>query len=233
MNYEYTAVNRLRQPHTYMYSKYRGTDFLFEYCEDRYSRLSSLRSVTSTPSNAFSKLAYCLLQELLGLEGTFPPVRINLSNGMPGAEIVHAAKPDSIWSKDGKIQTAQLLDSLLYRLLLDVPGALKTTEVTIWINLLVQRFEVSKKLFSEYLPGLRKGSGASEDIAIYCRFALLLALAYAHWNGLQYLSTLLKVNDMLLSLPEDAHSDCDYFSLALGVAVELYAVQRFAPILVE
>ena len=41
--YEYTQANRLNTPHKYMYSAYRGLEFLVAYVDDRLTYLKNIR----------------------------------------------------------------------------------------------------------------------------------------------------------------------------------------------
>ena len=72
-----------------------------------------------------------------------------------------------------------------------------------WIDFLVQRFEVTKKLYENYHSHkLRKGDGENKNIRLYWLFSLLLTLHYFRTKNIKYLSTLLKVNDLICSLDD-------------------------------
>jgi hypothetical protein len=73
----------------------------------------------------------------------------------------------------------------------------------IWIDRLVQRFEVTKKIYESYAPGFRKGEGVNTSVRLYWLFALALCLFYVRYRQIKYLSTLLKICDLLCSLPEN------------------------------
>jgi hypothetical protein len=73
-----------------------------------------------------------------------------------------------------------------------------------WLDRLVQRFEVTKKLYEFYPPGFRKGEGDNSFIKPYWLLAMCLYLFYVQTNEIKYLSTLLKVSDLLCSLPHNA-----------------------------
>ena len=68
-----------------------------------------------------------------------------------------------------------------------------------FINALLKRFEVSKKLFENYDEKLIKGYGQYSKINNYLLFSLALCFTYRVSSNLQYLSTLLKSNDLILS----------------------------------
>jgi hypothetical protein len=68
------------------------------------------------------------------------------------------------------------------------------------LRLLVQRFEVSKRIYSEYDKDLRPiNINNYNDISLYIRFAEILNSAYEGSKELYYLNALLKVMDILFS----------------------------------
>ncbi len=73
------------------------------------------------------------------------------------------------------------------------PGIFKTLLV------FVKKYEVSKKLYVRYDEKLKRASDEYDNFSVYVLFALALALAYERTCRIQFLSTLLKVNDMLCS----------------------------------
>jgi cytidine diphosphoramidate kinase len=75
-------------------------------------------------------------------------------------------------------------------------------------NLLIKRFEVSKKLYSTYsLSETRKSSSSYHDLINYPLFSLVLQKYYKFCSiqedKLIYLNSILKVNDILSSIKED------------------------------
>lgn len=96
---------------------------------------------------------------------------------------------------DGYFTTATL-GAAVERLVADPEDA----EAIKVIDLLQQRFEVTKALFSIYVgAGLRKGFGPYKYAVDYFLLAMGLALRFASDNNYNYMNTLLKVNDLLLS----------------------------------
>lgn len=69
------------------------------------------------------------------------------------------------------------------------------------LNLLVKRFEVTKKIYGEYDQQLRPVDKTNfMKIVPYILFSTVLVLSYETSKKLQYLNTLLKVNDILCSV---------------------------------
>ena len=96
-----------------------------------------------------------------------------------------------------KVNTSILINSLIELVVLD-----KENKITkFWIDLLIQRFEVTKKIYKEYLPGFKKGNGDKTLIKLYWKFALILAIKYSKTKQLKFLNTLIKLCDLIISLP--------------------------------
>ncbi len=68
------------------------------------------------------------------------------------------------------------------------------------LNLLLKRFEVTKKIYMEYDHNFRPYDKTGYlNYRLYVLFGLVLTLSYKKYNNLQYLNALLKVNDMTIS----------------------------------
>lgn len=202
MIYEYTCEDRLETPHTYMYASYFGTDFLRTYKNDRFhhaDRLGFKLQITDTGSIDRELLRFC-----------------------------HANKTDlplAQFSLDSPIKIGELLGAILFSLCDRSPG----WECATWLDRLVQRFEVSKKVYEAYGPGFRSGKKMLRRAHPYLLVSLALAVGYRKYQGLQYLSTLMKVNDLLLSLPPHRYdSEMNAELLGAIVAFELNVVREMS-----
>ncbi len=201
MSYPYTSKNCFDLPNTYMYTPFDGEYFLDSYIEDRRLRLARLtmKGNCSHPRGSNKPLADAALAT------------------------ASTERPD-VFSPVEPIRLKHLLEALLGVLANgDYAAALP------WLERVIQRFEVSKKLYAEYMPGFRKGKGEARDLTLYVEFALCMALAYELSKHLQYLSTLLKLNDILLSLDKGLlHAPFLINRLELLVVTELDAVIALA-----
>ena len=214
-----------------MYSPFGHEAFLQGYIADRLERLLLLSVSNSKDCSKAETRAYTVLHTLLSPEGEFPISRLAALISTPDvpAEFVGQVVFPETFPNVEQVNTASILDALMNRFLNYSSENGDEVIALQWLDCLLQRFEVSKKLRTSYLPGFRKGMGSHDDVSLYLQFALVLALAYAHSKDLQYLSTLLKVNDLLLSLSNELH--CTHsggYALMLAVAVELHAVRWLA-----
>lgn len=214
-----------------MYSPHGGKAFLQSYVADRIERLLLLSESIRTGCFKSEARAHNILHALLNAEGDFPVSKLEplLFTPVVKTEFESQAGFPATYLNLEPVNTVTLLDALLNSFLDYSPNSTDGNTALHWLGRLLQRFEVSKKLYTVYLPGFRKGKGADDDVILYRKFALILALAFAQRKELQHLSTLLKVNDLLLSLPHEAQANCDgFYSLVLAVSVEVYSVQNLA-----
>jgi len=106
--------------------------------------------------------------------------------------------------------------------------------IKFWLDLLVQRFEVTKKLYESYPVNFRKGEGRNDIVRIYWLFALSLSLFYCVTKSIKYLSTLLKVTDLLCSLEENPlNKNIPPQGLSLILLVELLGVKLLSKTIEE
>lgn len=79
------------------------------------------------------------------------------------------------------------------------------------LNLLLKRFEVTKKIYDSYDSDFRPTEKTTEykNIQLYILFSYILALAYTYYKKLYYLNSLLKVNDIIIS-NEDSIASGDW-----------------------
>ena len=125
-----------------------------------------------------------------------------------------------------RIVTSDLLGFLLAKL--DCDGATGFLETRHWIDRLLQRFEVTKRIYDFYTAEFRAGSGSSfRELGLYLSFAELMIAAERFSRALPYVNALLKVVDTLAAL----HSDLDFElkgRLAWIIHQEAALVERLA-----
>jgi hypothetical protein len=205
-----------------MYSEFKGKDFLNDYFQNRITLLQALvrgkeDKLSALDQNIFNEANKILLKNknLVSKipDNLLPPSMLEVST------LNKTDLPQS-FPNTHKIETKKLLDGLLYAYIQRV----NLTE-EIWLSRLIQRFEVTKKLKEYYLPGFRKSDGSYSEIQLYQLFSIILAIAHSQSGHLQYLSTLLKVNDLILSLPLKTFDAKDSIpSWRMGVVLEIVSI---------
>jgi len=239
MTYSYSQLNRLEQPHAYMYTPFQGEALLQSY---RSSRMAIVRrrSVAEHGSTAPDlMLVTCALPALkklfdsISLEAgehfrtvlEYAGIRNSAQDMAEGGGLVELAKGLASLTTAERVTTLDLLHAMIAVELTDVHNA----STKVWLDRLVQRFEVTKKLYESYPQGFRKGEGANTSVRLYWLFALALCLYYTRSHEIKYLSTLLKVSDLLCSLPETLlRGHVPEHSLSAVLAAEIVGVQLLA-----
>jgi hypothetical protein len=233
INYEYTETNRLDTPHKYMYTSYQGSEFLGAYFRDRLKYLKSFQQIkgqkykNKVNLSIHSRVAIVLKNFL---EREFCNESLKTVVNLDAIIKTDSSNSDSImdlssFNIDDKINSKDLLVSLLNSQIN------KKDEILIkfWLDLLGQRFEVTKKLYESYPANFRKGEGGNNIVHLYEIFVLSLAIFYSTTKNLKYLSILLKVTDLLCSLDEKTLSEnisIQCFSLVL--LVELLSIKSLS-----
>ena len=212
ISYEYTKFDRLEKPHNYMYTPYFGCEFIQSYFNDRARSIERFKSLKD--------------EQDIGEMDTYFCTALKLKQGNKILNAYFEEKIESItfFNIENEIITEKLLVSLLINQLVDSKEIL-TKE---WLDYLVQRFEVTKKIYKIYLPGFRKGNGETDIIRLYWLFSLSLTLYYAKTKNIKYLSTLLKINDLLCSLGSYFIRKVPIQGLELVLLIEVDSIKSLA-----
>lgn len=239
MSYPYSQINRLEEPHNYMYTSFQGVALLQSYQSSRMSvvhRRAALERGNVVPDHMLVTYALPALEKLFdahSLEGG-KKFRALLEGGnakifrqciVEDGSLNGLAKGLEGLTTAESVTTLDLLHALIAVQLTNAQNA----NTKVWLDRLVQRFEVTKKIYETYPPGFRKGEGVNTSVRLYWLFALALGLFYARSNEIKYLSTLLKVCDLLCSLPEHLlQGHIAEHGLSAVLATEIVSVQLLA-----
>jgi len=235
MNYLYNQRNLLEVPEKYMYTKFQGIDLFESYFNNRNNILKKCRGNISGPSSSSLVIQRAFIVIKQNLISKSPDALENFCPQFKQEDVksIHSRINDELdsvqinklmnkFSLGQQMKTSILLDALFASILLDV----NNINNKIWLDRLVQRFEVTKKIYEEYLPGFRKGYGHNNLINLYWLFALVLSIYYAETNQIRYFSTLIKVCDLITSLPfKDLSRDIPEFGLDLVLSLEIIFVK--------
>jgi hypothetical protein len=200
MTYSYAARDRLAEPHAYMYTAFEGTALLRDYFDDRARALGAWRG---RPQGEHPDAV--LIERVAG-------------SGKAG----HARPSPCRFDPSSRIDTLALLLDLADAAVWG-PDAARAR----WVERLMQRFEVTKKLYRAYEPGFRKGAGGFDSGRLYWLFALVLVLRHRENGDPRFLNCLLKVGDLLCSLREaSVLAEIPPAGAALVLAEESACVKR-------
>jgi len=238
MDYEYTKDNRLGNPHKYMYTPYNGSVFLDAYIRDRLKYYKIFQHVKKHNNKVYMSLYLQVSEKLkIFLDKDFPDESIK--SMVNWEEIIKLSdykdnKIDldtvslSSFNISVGINSEKLIVSLLY---CQIDNEKKSL-VKFWMDYLVQRFEVTKKIYTYYPVHLNNGNGNGNGrnvVRVYWLFALSLSLLYCTNKNIKYLNTLLKVTDLLCSLNEELLAqDIPLQGLMPILLVELLSVKSLS-----
>ena len=213
LDYKYTNVNQLDKPDKYMYSSFHGGDFLDAYFRDR---LKYIKNFDKKEEKKFKNKIYSfylaratlLFQNFLDAELSDQSEKEIIDWGRTSKYCTSSIKDNNIkplsdFDITRQIYSSNLLSSLINSQLTHDDNSL----IKFWLDLLVQRFEVTKKIYESYPHSFRNGEGKYNTVQLYWMFALSLMLFYCKTKNIKYLSTTLKVSDLLCSLDKNLLND--------------------------
>ena len=187
MKYAYTQNNLVDTRFHYMYTPFEGKDFLLAYNHQRLHIIKKL----STNRKTF--------QEQQRVDTHLPEeIRALATNGAAKTDILKSHQTTVITYLPGQI------DFETYPLLLDLLHTLfysnaPSTNFKNWIDYLLKRFEVSKRLYKAYHANGKPKVKRYKNLREYVLFNLLLACIYQRTQNLKYLNTILKLSDTICS----------------------------------
>ena len=240
MSYIYSQINRLEESCSYMYTPFQGLAFLKSYHASRAAVLRRYAASNHTGAELdhflgvkagaflgkfFGTISAEVVEDFRAFSGD-APAKISNSDSTNCAKLKELSEKLTGFTTAEPVATEKLLLSLIAAQLLSAQDA----NVKIWLDRMVQRFEVTKKVYEIYPQGFRKGEGSYKSIRLYWLLALALCLFYVRSRSVKYLSTLLKVCDLLCSLPEDVLQNQ---VPALGMSVVLTAESTGVKLLAE
>ena len=211
IKYKHTEFNRLISPDNYMYTPFEGSSFLKAYYSDRLRHLEMFWGLdeknheTQIPFWLHSRTLSALRKKLNANKKFYTELvrkHTNLDYN-PNADNYSKEEVASVsnllfFDIHSDIKTKDLLTSLLANQL----DFSNSNLVKFWLDQLVQRFEVTKKIYEVYPKNFAKGKGESKSICLYWMFSLSLILYYEDTSSVKYLNTLLKIIDLLCSLDD-------------------------------
>lgn len=111
-----------------------------------------------------------------------------------------------------EIMTEEVLSRLVSAVKCGAPAA---AQIRNWIDLFSRKFEASKRLRRVYGPQFRPMDRTPVKRTAYARLAFLVASAISGQSDLRLINTLLKLNDLVLSGPQD-----DDVAPLMAIAIE-------------
>ena len=195
MKYNFNKRDLLESRENYMYSPFYGKKFLVDYNKNRSLFIKSLKSEN-------------ILRKNIYLNNLIHFILVNKINNKELGKlfITHITKDTHlldklIYNSILKFKKVTIIDTdkLLNSLIINSIENNKTLVVDNFIEKLIKKFEVSKKLYTNYSKDFKKKGRQYKFTQIYMKLSLLLTIEYIKKPNNRYLSTLLKLNDLISS----------------------------------
>lgn len=198
--YPYADENRLAQPHSYMYPPLHGVAFFPAYKASRCAAIDILLAggiqkkcglplgVAHVAKEACSMSDHVTLMPPLSLRTALYDMIAAIEEG------TSLVPPPIDVRQETRVRTATVLNALLKAAPEQNGGALA------WTAFFLGRFEITKRLYTEYVLPSRKGNGKYDSYGLYIRLALLFGTICFCKEDLRALNALLKLNDLLCSI---------------------------------
>jgi hypothetical protein len=164
-----------------MYSEFEGKALLDSYFINRSEHIKFLRNECLSIDSEFidEKLANFSFNQLLNKHDFF--------SRETNASVSYV-------NNDGTIDTKKLLHFILSNALKGIKNYFDQLE---WV---VKKFEISKKVYANYSPDFKLGKLGYSDHELYLILWCILLFEFLERNKFNYLSTALKLSDLLISL---------------------------------
>ncbi len=232
--YGYTGQNRLEQPEYYFYSRFHGQSFLTAYRQVRAHHRARLvhelqDRVGTDPGDGVAQVAL---------------VRAVRDEGLVASDVASVLGADGLTTaaievkSEGAPESLPRSESLEF---VEVPWHLQTLATTVlacdpplnpalvrWLDEFLKRFEVSKRLYARYTAAFRRVGDEQAPVSSYGLLSLALAVGYRRTNRLKWLNGLLKVNDVVCSLPPTLLDRTDLVLAVAAIDSEGQAVRHLA-----
>ena len=214
--YRYDQKNLLADRYHYQYTPFEGVEFLKAYTESRRElryKLETARSSLLIEPNVETTIAEEIRQAVLDDAGN--PVLSHFQNYQ---NHVLPAQPG-----DSEITTYHLLLDLWHSIICNRECEYVRSQ---WLKFLIQRFEVTKRLYIGYTSSLKPSKRIFDIAENYALLATLLLYQYKVEPNLKYINTVLKVVDLLASIGPLQQSDLTQLTSLVAIEAEQRAMKH-------
>ena len=206
--YKFTEKNLLDQRENYMYTPFMGIQFIHDFFNSRNEYQNKIKAILESPNTEIKVLD-------LGIKfisSNFINCHIinedKFSKKIVFQEFSEGLPKYNSNSYYKNLETFSYLTSLTYELII---SSEITTLLKSEINKIIQRFEVSKKIYNNYEIKFSKGNGSYENIENYLLLSCLLNIYYFRKGSLSSLNCILKLMDLIISQPLKNNLENNYF----------------------
>jgi len=174
--YPYAKGNRFEDRNTYFYTKFHGLNFFDAWQQSRRDSLARIKPDTL--------------------------VQINPEENEKVLFDRNNKQALSYFSKLLYNKQPIVTDELLNALFIEFTTNQEQKELKIWIDRLVKKFEISKRIHDQYISQkfLAVDKNDHESIHLYLKLTYIMFLAYDRFSLLPYLNVIFKILDTLCAM---------------------------------
>ncbi len=219
VTYRYVEADLLRQRYHYMYTPYEGPEFLKAYLSHRRQLRDELFAARDMELANPSRLS-----QNLDIAEEIREACLQDSSHL-GQKPLRSRSLTVLPAQPGQCEfnTKDLLLDLWHCYAYDPPRA--ELQGTAWLDVLVSRFEVTKRLYGGYTTSLKPLARTRGPAENYALLAALLIHRHRAVSNVKYLNAVLKLNDLVASIGPSIQGTITQLVLLVAVEAELAAVQ--------
>lgn len=198
--YPYSSTLHLDRQPSYSYSRFDGIGFLAGFLSARESFLGATapREIKNMWDKSHLVDLVAQLSELPDFKLAGREWELWMGASLPNTtREVHSGRTHQGNRNSSTLEVEKFLEGLLC-------GCVnQSTVITLSVESidnavkLLHRFEVDGRIYSIYGAGLRNGWGTYNEVRLHLLMSVLFSICYALTQNLQFLSSLLKVGDLL------------------------------------
>ena len=207
MNYKYNKKNLLTYKEKYMYTPYRGVEFLKCFFEDRKLFINRYAVYKTDFKSDLIELSYLfrfIIKRIKKKNPTSTKYLRSIASQL-SHEDYHPIKTSYVkyrslksLSEDDSINTNFFLNALLHNILYNSGQ----DTIKIFVDKITHKFEVSKRIYSQYSKNFIRGEKSNRKLNLYFKVGIILSAYYSDTFNLKYLSALIKICDIISSSDE-------------------------------
>lgn len=200
--YKYSKINRLKEPNTYMYTEYNGDEFIDIYYQNRQSLIDFYKS--DEYKNIKNNLNMNNIQIMNKLEFQInnfiskfhiSHTKLNYSEENKNSLLTQIPNEQELFREGFNFDIHEVLNFIIN----DFDNSSSEDNRRLFLNKLLRKFEVRKKIYSSYDQDFREQFGRFDDLEIYLKLKIALIIYYVNNLDVKYLNTILKISDTLCS----------------------------------
>ena len=224
--YKYSNFDRLKVPNSYMYTEYIGNQFIEIYYQNRQSIINFYQSdeyrntLNNKNLHIMNKLKFQINKFIDKFEIAYKD--FNFTDEDKSLSEIQIPYKGEILNREANIDINEVLNYVIY----DFNNSSSEFSRKLYLNKLLRKFEVRKKIYRFYDQNFRESYGRFDDLEIYLKLKIALIIYYTESLEIQYLNTILKISDTLCSQSFSLLKTLPYKLHLMAIQSELILIKQ-------